>query len=97
MSEEERVYTINLAKIVLTPMNKRSNRAINMIKAYASKHMKSNDIKIDQELNELIWAKGIRSPPRRIRVKISKDADDVVIIKPYTEEVKEDKDTEIKS
>ncbi len=90
MSEEERVYTINLSKVVLTPMNKRSNRAINMIKAFAVKHMKSNDVKIDRELNELIWAQGIRTPPRRVRVKITKDADGIVVVKPYTEEIKEE-------
>lgn len=91
MSEsEERVYTINLEKVVLSPMNKRSKRAINMIKEFSMKHMKSEEVRIDEELNHLIWKRGIRNPPRSIRVKISRDADGIIRVKPYTEEVKED-------
>lgn len=89
---EERVYTINLGRVVLAPDNRRSKRAINMIRDFAIKHMKSEEIIIDEELNELIWARGIRSPPRRVRVLITKDASGVVTVKPYREEEKEKKE-----
>ncbi len=83
---EERVYTINLGRVVLAPDNRRSKRAINMIREFATRHMKSEEVIIDEELNELVWARGIRSPPRKIRVIISKDASGVVRVKPYKQE-----------
>ncbi|WKT57897.1 hypothetical protein QVH35_11520 [Candidatus Nitrosotenuis chungbukensis] len=50
MSQEaERVYTINLGKVWLSPDNQRAKRAINMIKEFAEHHMKTEQIKIDQE------------------------------------------------
>jgi Ribosomal protein L31E len=80
---EERVYTINLGKVTLAPDNRRAKRAINMIREFAIRHVKSEEVKIDEELNEIIWSRGIRSPPRKIRVIISKDVSGVVTVKPY--------------
>jgi Ribosomal protein L31E len=82
---EERVYTINLGKVTLAPDNRRAKRAVNMIREFAIRHMKSEEVKIDEELNEVLWSRGIRSPPRKIRVIISKDASGVVTVKPYTQ------------
>jgi hypothetical protein len=42
--------------------------------------MKSSEIKIDTELNEALWKRGITKPPRRITVKMEKDEDGVVTI-----------------
>jgi large subunit ribosomal protein L31e len=80
---EERVYTINLGRVVLAPDNRRAKRATNMIREFASRHMKSEEVKIDDKLNELIWRRGMRSPPRKLRVTISKDVSGVVTVKPY--------------
>ncbi|MFY3740686.1 MAG: large subunit ribosomal protein L31e [Candidatus Nitrosomirales archaeon] len=93
LSEEEelsRVYTINLSKVWLSPENRRTKRAINMIKEFATRHMKSEEIKIDEELNRQMWKRGIRHPPRRVRVKMVKDEDDIVTVSPYSEEAKEE-------
>ena len=54
-----------------------------MIKEFAIKHMKSTQIKIDQELNRYIWEKGKTNPPRKVRVRIVKDDDDQVIVSLY--------------
>lgn len=93
LSEEEelsRVYTINLSKVWLSPENRRTKRAINMIKEFATRHMKAEEIKIDEELNRQMWKRGIRHPPRRVRVKMVKDEDDIVTVSPYSEEAKEE-------
>ena len=81
----ERIYTINLGKVLLSPNNQRAKRAINMIREFASKHMKSENIKIEEEVSHLVWARGIRHPPRKIRVKITKDDGNVIVSK-YQEE-----------
>lgn len=90
MSQEqvERVYTINLGKVLLSPNNQRAKRAINMIREFAIRHMKSEDIKIEEDVSHLVWARGIRHPPRKIRVKLTKDDDGTVLISKYEEETK---------
>ncbi|MEM1524783.1 MAG: 50S ribosomal protein L31e [Nitrososphaerales archaeon] len=84
MSEEggelSRIYVIPLRKAWLAPKHRRAKRAINLIREFAERHMKSSDIKIDTSLNELIWSKGIENPPRKIAVKMVKDKDGVVTV-----------------
>lgn len=97
MSQEaERVYTINLGKVWLSPNNRRAKRAINMIREFATHHMKTEQIKIDQDLSQTIWKNGIRSPPRKIRVKMAKTEEGYVLVSPYDEEKKEETSKEIK-
>ncbi len=87
MSQEaERVYTINLGKVWLSPNNQRAKRAINMIREFAAHHMKTEQIKIDQDLNQTVWKRGIRSPPGKIRVKMAKIDEGYVLVSPYEEE-----------
>ena len=59
-----------------------------MIREFASKHMKSENVKIEEEISHLVWARGIRHPPRKIRVKITKDEDGNIIVSTYHEEKK---------
>ena len=94
-----RIYTINFSKAWLTPKHKRTDRVVNMIKEFAIKHMKSSQIKIDQELNRYIWEKGKTNPPRKVRVRIVKDEDDQVIVSLYEDILNESttEATELKS
>ena len=96
MSQEEieRVYTINLGKVLLSPKNQRAKRAINMIREFATRHMKSENVKIEEDVSHLIWSRGIRHPPRKIRVKLTKDEDDMVLISKYQEEITKTKKEE---
>lgn len=96
MSQEEieRVYTINLGKVLLSPKNQRAKRAINMIREFATRHMKSENVKIEEGVSHLIWSRGIRHPPRKIRVKLTKDEDDMVLISKYQEEITKTKKEE---
>jgi len=79
-AELERVYTVPLSRAWITARHKRTKRAVNILREFAERHMKSSEIKIDTELNEQIWRRGITSPPRRITVKMSKDEDGLVTI-----------------
>ncbi|HYO06950.1 MAG TPA: 50S ribosomal protein L31e [Phototrophicaceae bacterium] len=91
-----RIYTINFSKAWLTPKHKRTDRVVNMIKEFAIKHMKSSQIKIDQELNRYIWEKGKTNPPRKVRVRIVKDEDDHVIVSLYEDAIKETENNKLK-
>ena len=87
MSQElERVYTINLGKVLLSVDTHRAPRAINMIKEFARHHMKTSDIKIEEDLAHIIWSRGVRSPPRKIRVRMSKTDEGYILVSPYTDE-----------
>jgi len=86
MSQElERVYTINLGKALLSQSQHRAVRAINMIKEFARHHMKVETVKIEEELSHLIWSRGVRSPPRKVRVRMSKTDDGFILVSRYEE------------
>ena len=86
MSQElERVYTVPLGKVLLSQSQHRAVRAINMIREFARKHMKTQEIKIDEEVSHLIWSKGVRSPPRKIRVRMTKTDDGYILVTNYEE------------
>ena len=88
MSEEsERVYTINLGKVLLSQSQHRAVRAINMIREFARHHMKVQEIKIEEELAQLIWARGVRRPPRKVRVRMSTTDDGYILVSAYDEEL----------
>ena len=87
MSQDlERVYTINLGKVLISQSQHRAVRAINMIREFARHHMKVEEIKIEEDLAHQIWAKGVRSPPRKIRVRMSKTDEGYVLVSQYDEE-----------
>ncbi len=95
MSQElERVYTINLGKVKLSQSQHRAVRAINMIKEFARHHMKVEQIKIEEELAHQIWARGVRNPPRKIRVRMSKTDEGFILVSQYDEEVESKVDPE---
>jgi large subunit ribosomal protein L31e len=90
---EERVYTIPLGKATVRPPKKRAPRAIQLIRAFVTKHMKVEmhleeeeeegelpRVIISSEINEKVWGRGIEKPPRKIRVRAAKDSDGNVTV-----------------
>jgi len=91
--EDERVYTINLGKVLLSPDNQRAKRAINMIKEFTRRHMKTEEVKLEEDVSHLVWSRGIRRPPRKIRVRMTKTDEGYILISKYEgEEVSTEKD-----
>ena len=88
MSEENtaRIYTVNLAKAWDTPKYRRTDRVINIIREFTQRHMQTDKIKIDQDLNRHIWSRGKTNPPRKIRLRMIKEDDDTVVVSSYIEE-----------
>jgi large subunit ribosomal protein L31e len=85
---EERIYTIPLGKALVRPPKKRAPRAMQMIRAFITKHMKLEmpveaeeekgelpKLVISNDVNEKVWGRGIEKPPRKIRVRAAKDKD----------------------
>lgn len=92
----ERTYTIPLRKEWLkAPKYRRAKKAVNAVKKFLIKHMKSEDIKLGRHLNLEIWKHGIRNPPGKIKVNVIKDDKNIVRAEIYgkkieTEEKKEE-------
>jgi large subunit ribosomal protein L31e len=90
---EERIYTIPLGKAWVRPQKKRVPRAMQMIKAFVTKHMKLEmrveteeergelpKLIISNDVNEKVWDRGIEKPPRKIRVRAAKDKEGNVTV-----------------
>ncbi len=75
----EREYVIPLRKKTkVVPRYKKVNKAIKTVKEFLVRHMKIRDrdlnkIKIDKYLNEVLWLRGIKKPPIKIKVKAIKE------------------------
>jgi len=80
MSEQERIYTVPLKEAWHAQRYRRSEKAMMVLKAFAKRHMKAKEVAVDNVVNETIWARGIKSPPHKIRVKMTKDDEDKVTI-----------------
>ncbi len=71
----EHIYIIPLRDVKRSPRWKRANTAVKDIRKFLEKHMKSEDVKIDRTINELIWERGSQKPPSKIRVRAMKFED----------------------
>ena len=69
---EERIYVIPLRRAWAAPRKKRAPRAVRLIKEFARRHMKAEEVRISPELNEFLWSRGIEKPPRRVRVRMER-------------------------
>ena len=77
-SDIERIYTINLRREWLKePRSKRSNRALREIEKFLMKHTKSKEIKISKGINELVFSRGFKKPPGKIKVEVKGDFETV--------------------
>jgi len=89
---EERIYTIPLDRAWIMPPNRRAPRAMRIIRSFIMKHMKvgvrkeegeeeePKRLTISNEVNERVWSRGIEKPPRKIRVRATKDKEGNVTV-----------------
>jgi len=82
MAELERVYTIPLGKAYDYIRTKRARRAVKMVRAFLARHMKADesDVSISEGINSAIWKRGIQKPPRKLKVKVTKDKGKVTAV-----------------
>jgi large subunit ribosomal protein L31e len=76
---DERIYTVPLRKAYWTGSRlRRSNRAVRVLREFVERHMKPEELLIQPEVNDRIWARGIQKPPRRVRIRATKNSDNLV-------------------
>jgi len=77
----EREYVIPLReKCRVVPRYKKTPKAIKSVKEFIAKHMKVvgrdlKKVKLDKFLNEYLWARGIKRPMHKVKVKAIKEGD----------------------
>ena len=77
---DERIYVIPLAKARHGPRNKRAKKAIRYLREFMERHFKPESLIISQPVNEKIWSRGIQKPPRKIKVRATKNIDGLVVV-----------------
>ncbi|MDG7015942.1 MAG: 60S ribosomal protein L31 [Nitrososphaerota archaeon] len=75
-----RVYTVPLGVAFEAPAYRRAKVAVRLIKEFTVRHMKADDVKIKEDVNRQIWARGIKHPPRRIKLEMERDEDGIVTV-----------------
>jgi len=75
----ERTYIIPLrSEWSKVPKYKRAKKAVKAIKEFMQRHMKSDNVKVGEILNKLIWQNGIKNPPHKVKVTAIKEEDGMV-------------------
>lgn len=81
----EREYTIPLRDKCRSAVRyKKTPKAVKSVKEFLARHMKIYDrdlkkIKIDRYLNEYLWFRGIKNPPHKLKVKVTKKGEVVQV------------------
>ncbi|KAJ8579716.1 hypothetical protein M405DRAFT_835463 [Rhizopogon salebrosus TDB-379] len=72
-----REYTIHLHKLVHgRSFKKRAPWAVKSVVEFARKSMGTTDVRLDPKLNQALWARGVKTVPHRIRVKLERKRND---------------------
>lgn len=77
---DERIYVVPLAKARRGPRNKYAKKAVRYLREYMERHFKPESLVISQEVNEAIWKRGIQKPPRKLKIRATKNIDGLVVV-----------------
>ena len=81
-----RTHMVPLRRAFEAPRYLRTKVAIRIIREFTTRHMKAQEVKIDKEVNLVLWKRGIKNPPRRIKLEMERDEDGVVSVRLPPEE-----------
>ncbi|MCK5626816.1 60S ribosomal protein L31 [Candidatus Bathyarchaeota archaeon] len=77
---DEKFYTINLRDVWKGPRIKRAPKAVRIVRDFVKRRMKVDDVKISNAVNQEIWKRSIKKPPRKIKIRAVKDKEGQVIV-----------------
>ena len=69
-SSKELVYTINLSRLYWGRRANRAARAVRYLRQWVARRTKAKEVVIGEDVNRLIWSRGIEKPPRKLRVRV---------------------------
>ncbi len=71
---DEKTFIVPLRKgTQKAPMYRRAKKAINVLREYLVKHMKTEEIRIGTSINLKMWERGIKNPPHKLKVTVTTD------------------------
>jgi len=77
---EERTYIVPLSRAYASPPKYRAKKAVIILREFFKRHMKATELVILPEVNDEIWAKSIRSPPRKLKIRATKSIEGKVTL-----------------
>jgi len=77
---DERIYIVPLSMARRGPRGKYAKKSIRFLREYMTRHFKPETIIISQEVNEKIWSRGPKKPPRKLKVRATKNVDGLVVV-----------------
>lgn len=68
---EERVITVPLRDVLAEAKHKRADKAMSLIRTHLAKQFSVDEsvIRLDPSINETVWSRGRKNPPRKLRVR----------------------------
>jgi large subunit ribosomal protein L31e len=91
-----RTYTVPLRRAFEAPRYRRTKVAVRIIREFTTRHMKATEVKIDVDVNELLWERGIGNPPRRIKLEMERNDEGIVSVR-LAPEAKSEEESEAES
>ncbi|MEM0379264.1 MAG: hypothetical protein QW038_00880 [Nanopusillaceae archaeon] len=77
---EEKEITLNMRKWILkAPLQKRAKKLAYALREVIKRITKVNEVKISGRLNKYIWSRGIKSPPKKLNLRIIKKEEKVFV------------------
>ena len=73
LAANEKVFNIPLKEAHKKSERKRTRYAVTIVRNFLKKSMKVEEVKLGRRLNEKIWERSMKHPPRNVRVKAVKD------------------------
>ncbi len=76
---DERIYIVPLYKARNGPRTKWAKKSVRYLRKFMTRHFKPEALIISQDVNEKIWSRGISKPPRKIKIRATKNIDGLVV------------------
>lgn len=67
---EKHIYTVNLRKAKAVSRNRRTQKAVNILRSYVQQHADIGTLKFSNALNEYLWKNGASNPPNAVEVQV---------------------------
>ena len=75
---EERIVTVPLRDVKKVPNHEQAGQAMTIVREHLAKHfaVDTDEVRLDPSINEVVWDKGQKNPPRRVRVHAARFVED---------------------
>ena len=86
---DEKIFIVPLRRgTQKAPMYRRSKKAVNVLREYVAKHMKTDQVRIGMSINLKIWERGIKNPPHKLKIVVTKNEEGVATAELFGAEIK---------